>query len=449
MLDTWLARHVAERPDHLAFTGLGPNRSFAELNRSAEHAAESLASRGIGRGDRVAIWMVNSQRYVEFIHAISRLGATAVLLHRRLDENTARRLAIRASARILLTDRDLFPLGNTTSIDLHEEKSLKNTQAVLFTSGTTGEPKIVRLTYRNHLASAEASAKRIGINPEDRWLVCMPLYHVGGLAILMRSAIYGTTVVLRERFEAENIIDALQTEAITLLSVVPTMLLRLLRTWKRDMRNHLRCVLVGGGPIAPELVQRAIDLGIPIAPTYGLTEAASQVATSEPSSSYTRPYCVGPPLPGTDVKIEAGEILVRSATLSPDVQGEWLRTGDFGHLDATGRLYVVDRRDDLIVSGGENISPAEIEAVLLSQPSVTDAAAVATCDEEWGHLPVAFVVTDGSLTADQLLMTCQEQLPRFKVPRELHFVDKLPRTASGKLQRYLLREHLQTKYESR
>jgi o-succinylbenzoate---CoA ligase len=333
------------------------------------------------------------------------------------------------------------------------------TLAVLYTSGTSGRPKGACLGWRNFLASAEAAEERLGAAVAERWLACMPLFHVGGLSILMRSVRFGGPVRLLPRFDVAEVSDALDTGDIAGVSLVPTMLSRLLAHRRgRPAPPGLRVLLLGGAAAAPELLGRALAAGYPVCPTYGLTEACSQVATAPPpSTGATRPRPMRP-MQGTELRIvldgrdaptgAPGEILVRGPTVmrgylhdsestARALQGGWLHTGDIGCLDADGGLQVLDRRDDLIVSGGENVYPAEIEAVLLEHPSVVDAGVAGIPDADLGARVVAWIVTAPGTTPDveALQRYCRGRLAGFKQPREFRCVEALPRNAAGKLQR--------------
>jgi o-succinylbenzoate---CoA ligase len=257
----------------------------------------------------------------------------------------------------------------------------------------------------------------------------MPLTHVGGLSIPIRSAIYATTAVLHGRFDTEAVLNELMDPGrrTTLVSLVPTMLARLLDAGLERPRT-LRWALLGGGPIAPALLERAERAGVPVAPTYGMTEACSQIAT------------FGWSLPGVDVTTaNDGEVLVRGPIISAGAVSDdgWLHTGDLGRFDDRARLEIIGRKSDTIVSGGENVAPAEVEAVLLAHPAVADAAVHPRPDPEWGEAVVATVVLRDGLEAapDELRAHCATRLAGFKVPKTIAFAAELPRTQSGKLLR--------------
>jgi O-succinylbenzoic acid--CoA ligase len=342
-----------------------------------------------------------------------------------------------------------------------------DTALVLFTSGTTGEPKGVRLTPRNLNASAVASAFRLGVTPSDRWLCCLPMYHMGGLAPVVRSALYGTTLVVQSAFEAEETAEILESAEITGVSLVPTQLARLLDVGLSA--PQLRTVLLGGAPASESLLDRAADANVPVYPTYGLTETASQVATARPSEHRDHPGTVGQPLYGTRVSLvgddgnrvteaDRGEIVVAGPTvtpgyLDPDRTAEatselGLHTGDLGTRDEAGRLWILGRMDDTIITGGELVAPATVADVIRIVSGIEDVAVVGIEDEEWGErVAAALVPKDGaSVDADALRerveAECREQLAAYKIPREMRVVDALPRTQSGTVARDPLRELL-------
>ncbi|HLH15099.1 MAG TPA: AMP-binding protein, partial [Solirubrobacteraceae bacterium] len=356
---------------------------------------------------------------------------------------------------------------------------LDATALVIHTSGTTSAPRPVQLTYGNVLWSALGSAVALGLDPRERWLCALPLSHVGGLSILLRSTIYATSAIVHERFDTEAVLRALNAGEATLVSLVATTLARLLDAGLQRP-PALRCALTGGGPVPGALLARAWRAGVPVSLTYGLTETCSQATTtplaaafaheqpaheeraaenspggaptelSEPNELNTAPPDepsrpqepnAGPPLFCTRLRIAPdGEILVRGPTVAPAAPAEdgWLHTGDLGELDADGALRVRGRKADTIVSGGENVAPAEVEAVLESHPGVLEAAVIGRPDERWGEAVAAIVVARPGAELDlaQLRAHCAARLAPFKVPKSLTLADApLPRTRSGKLQR--------------
>jgi O-succinylbenzoic acid--CoA ligase len=317
---------------------------------------------------------------------------------------------------------------------------------VLFTSGTTGAPKAVELTYANHLASARASAANLGVEPGDRWLCALPVHHVGGLAILLRSAIYGTAAVVHERFDAAAVRTSLELGEATLVSLVATQLRRL-REAGLESAPGLRAALVGGGPVPRELLDWAAERGLPIVQTYGMTETASQVATLSAGEALSKNHrgSAGRALPGVELHIaeEHSEILVRgpmvsAAALAPD---GWLHTGDRGDLDGDGYVWVEGRLGDTIVTGGENVSVLEVEEALVAHPAVAEAAVVGRPDPDWGQAIAAYVVLARGArepTDTDLVIHCRGRLAPHKAPKEIHRLSELPRTESGKVIRHRL-----------
>jgi O-succinylbenzoic acid--CoA ligase len=264
---------------------------------------------------------------------------------------------------------------------------------------------------------------------------------VAGLSIVMRSVIYGTGMVIHDGFDVDRVAESLEGDGVTLISVVATQLTRLLEAGVDLL--PLRAVLVGGGPVPRDVLEEAIGRGATVVQTYGMTETASQVTTLAPSDYRRKLGSAGRPLLTTHLRIEDGEILVQGPTVAPGAANEdgWLHTGDLGRIDHEGFLYVTDRLGDVIVTGGENVIPAEVEEVLRDHPDVVDAAAVGRTDPEWQEAVVAVVVArEGAHPdAEELRRHCGERLAAFKVPKRFEFAAELPRTASGKLLRRALR----------
>jgi len=308
----------------------------------------------------------------------------------------------------------------------------------VLSSGTSGAPKPVLLTAGNHLWSALGSALNLGVERDDRWLCCLPLNHVGGLAILLRSAIYGTAVAIHPGFDVERVTVALEEEPISVVSLVPTQLVRLLDAGAAVDRPRL--LLIGGGPVSADVLEEALGRGATVVQTYGLTEACSQVCTLGPGEAAARVGSAGRALPGTEARVDDGEILVRGPTVAPAaLAGDgWLHTGDLGRLDDDGYLWVEGRRDDLIVSGGENVRPDRVEAALLEHPAVAEVAVAGREDRRWGQAVTAFVVAAGDLDTDELIVHARSRLAPHEVPKTVELVTELPRTGSGKVLRRLL-----------
>lgn len=474
MQNDWLESRVQVSPTQTALLMGDRQWRYAELNRLVSGCCARLAALGVQPGDFVGVLLPNSSLYVCLIHALARLGAVLVPLNTRLTLAEWQWQVAYVDCRMVLCEPEaaaagqdvrLVPVDETwldaeSAVWESQQFGLNRVQAVVFTSGTSGRPKGAMLTFSNHFYSALASAYRVGVLPDDLWLSCLPLYHVGGLAVIWRSCLYGTAVDLHPKFDLMAVNDSLNHKPISLISLVPTMLARLLES-RQTWPETLRLALIGGAAAAPDLLARALAAGLPVATTYGLTEAASQVATMRPEDVRRKPGSVGRSLLFTTVRIvaadgrdlppdEIGEIVVSGPTVMAGYVGEdaltdhTFHTGDMGYVDADGDLWVVQRRSDLIVTGGENVYPAEVEAVLKSHTAVEAACVVGLPDVEWGQVvAAAVVVKEGTaVTAAELTQLCRQRLAGYKLPRQIYFVPDLPLTASGKIARQELAQNL-------
>nr|WP_254714818.1 AMP-binding protein [Natranaeroarchaeum aerophilus] len=472
--------------------------TYADLDALVDDLARRLSTLGVCPGTHVATLLNTGLPFITVVHALGRLGAVLVPLNVRLTGGELSGHCERVGVETLLCDAEQVEQatavaeeldidltigrvddehGNGESADTdpvrvwsHDpadslprvERSPADRRLVLFTSGTTGKPKAVPLTTGNLVASAVGSAFRLGVVPDDRWLCALPMYHMGGLAPVFRSTLYGTCVVLQSTFDAEYTPAVARTHEVTGLSLVPTMLARIL-DGDADLPDSLRFVLLGGGRADPVLVERADSAGVPVCPTYGMTETASQIATARPAEAVAHEGTVGRPLLGTDVSIvdeqgtpveagDVGEVVVSGPTVTPGYLDDavtersfgprGLHTGDLGYRDDGNRLWITGRRSDRIVTGGENVDPVEVREALCSHPAVADAAVVGLDDEEWGERVGALVVVSDGETAElerpdseALRAYCRDRLAGYKLPRTIEFADALPRTPSGTVDR--------------
>jgi o-succinylbenzoate---CoA ligase len=452
--------------------------TYGELEVAVAATAAALLARGFGAGEHLALEFPPEEGALLTItlHAAHRLGLLPVLIPHQATAAEREILRARAQTDFVLSAEGIAepaaaaasaPLASMAGLEAVEStiRRLDAPAAVVFTSGTAAAPRAVVLTHGNFLWSAISSARNLGVVAGDRWLCCMPLHHVGGLSIVTRSAAYGTMAVLQARFDPEAVNHAIDHDEITLLSLVPTMLARLLQArGGRPFPTRLRAALIGGGPMEPSLLEAAAALRLKALPTYGLTEATSQVTTLAPREWPSGLQSAGRPLPYTRVEIRdeegralppgmEGEIVVRGPTVmagylgEPEatqaaLRGRWLHTGDTGVWDGEGRLVVLDRRSDRIVTGGENVSPAEVERVLASHPGVAAACVVGLPSSEWGQEVAAVIeVRPGvAVTMEGLRDHAASALASFKLPRHVMIVAALPRSAGGKLLRRVARE---------
>ncbi|WP_200760322.1 o-succinylbenzoate--CoA ligase [Effusibacillus dendaii] len=482
-LPDWLSRRASGMPNQIAVKGKTESLTFADLYRQAEEIAKRLASLGIQAGDKVAWLMRNSVQTAVWIHALSRLGVVQVPLNIRLTASEIVWQLTDVEAKLLVFD-DIhtekaaeigellpsltqlnrnsigeLPFGNAV---LRDRIRLSDTYCIIYTSGTTGRPKGAMLTYGNHWWNAIGSSLNLGLEKTDRWLACVPFFHVSGLSILMRSVIYGMPVIVHESFDPATVNRSIEEDGVTIISVVSHMLFRMLEEQgDRPYPDTLRCVLLGGGPAPLPLLEDCERRNIPVVQTYGMTETGSQIVTLSPEDAIRKLGSAGKPLLPAELRIEldgqilpageVGEIAVRGPSVTigyynrPETTKEalrdgWLHTGDLGYLDEEGYLYVLDRRKDLIISGGENVYPAEVESVLLAHDAIKEAGVTGIPDEKWGQVPVAAVklTENQTVTEAELIEFCRKQLASYKVPKRIQFVDQLPRNASDKLLRRLL-----------
>ncbi len=468
-------RRSAERaPDAPAVVGLPgedgsppPEWSWAELDAWVDTVARALVLAGVGPGERVAMRLPPCPEAVVLLHAVPRAGATLVPIHAGWTESEfARGLAAAGRPSLIVST-----MGEVVEWDGEGprgggagEARLPGLRpdiplALVLTSGTTGIPTPIPLSHRNLMASARGAIQRLRLRAEDRWLTSLSPAHVGGLALLHRAAVVGCSLLTRPHFHPAEVSDLIDRGAVTHASLVPVMLRRILEyRGGRPPPPSLRCLLLGGAGIPAPLLEEALACGYPIALTYGLTEASSQVATATPEEVRAKPGTAGRPLEGVELRVEegTGEILVRGdtvvralptppdgrpATVRMDADG-WLHTGDVGRVDEDGDLWVTGRLSDRIVSGGVTVEPREVEEVLARHPGVLEVAVIPAPDPEWEERVVAVVVPrDPSAppTLEALLAFARERLAAAKRPRELRIASELPRTATGKVDRRQLR----------
>jgi len=505
----------------------GASWTYGRLDDAVDRTAGQLAALGVDRGDHVGLLAETGVPAARTIFATLRIGAVPVPLNTRLtaaelgpqldvadvdvlvcETGTAElgAAAVEASTDGVSTmatlgggsidaddagDEAVVPLAEqpTAGFDA-QAPAVDDTHLLLFTSGTTGEPKAVELTAGNLRSSAVASAFRLGTEPNDRWFVPLAIYHMGGFAPTFRSVLYGTTAVLQREFDAERTLSAIAERNATCLSVVPTMLRRLLEAAEATDSGgsgvdapdvgplaELRFVLSGGAATPQQLVERCAEVDVPLCPTYGTTETASQIATALPAEAREYEGTVGRPLFPTTVRIveeeaadlegtvggyeslpagEAGEIVVDGPTVSPGYYGDeeataatrselGYHTGDLGRRNEAGRLWVLGRADEAISTGGELVHPADVVEALEAHPAIDAAAVVGLQDPEWGERVGALLVpTDEELGTRDLREHSEDQLAGYKRPKTVAFARELPRTTSGTVDRDAVRERLRT-----
>ncbi|PYF09128.1 o-succinylbenzoate--CoA ligase [Ureibacillus chungkukjangi] len=477
MYPNWILQRAQLTPARRALSFEEQSWTFEELKNISVKRATQLTALGIKPKERVAILGPSEPSLIFMMYACMHLQCEMVMLNRKLSKVELQYQIEDAQVeKVLVADEDalllpdihtpiVFSAVESTvgkSLEISKEWSLDQTVTIMYTSGTTGLPKGVRQTVGNHQASALASVLNIGLSEEDVWLCTVPLFHISGFSILVRSLLYGNAVKLYKKFDKDQAALDIAEGQVTHMSAVAVMLQRVLQELEDrglEASPKFKMILAGGGPVPENYIKRAHRLNLMVSQTYGMTETSSQTATLSNEDALRKLGSAGKPLFFNQIKIagvaspgEMGEILIRGPHVTPGYIGSfsersstvdgWLHTGDIGYLDEEGYLFVVDRRSDLLISGGENIYPAEIENVLLSHQAVGEAGVCAIDDETWGQVPVAFIVLKEDVREDELIEFCKERLAKYKVPKYFHVVPNLPRSGSDKLLRRKLKDLL-------
>jgi O-succinylbenzoic acid--CoA ligase len=460
-----LGKAAEKAGNNPAILGLGQTLSYREVDRWVSAVALQLTETGCRKGERIALLLPNDWKYLILLLALFRLEAVACPLNTAVPPKGIRSQLDRigCSKLILSSNLDLYrALAGLTLLDPDElvghvpsdhtqparhKIMLDQPATVIFTSGSQGNAKAVLHSYGNHYYNAEGSNLNIRLGPEDRWLLTLPVYHVGGLAILFRCLLGGAAVVLPD--QTNDIVESISRYRVTHVSMVPTQLYRILRDQKDTKRlKGLKALLLGGAPMTTALLREASERGIPLYTSYGLTEMASQVTTTSADTPREKQFTSGRVLKYREVRIaEDSEIHVRGQTLSPGyVEGEqfhlpadhhgWFATGDLGQIDSEGYLTVLGRKDNRFTSGGENIHPEEIETALGELPDIVQALVVPVPDEEFGHRPVAFIQTQKKkMDPEALTEGLKALLPRYKLPVAFYSFPEVPELVRLKLDR--------------
>ena len=423
------------------------------------------------RGGCVGVWGANSLDYLTLIARLLRAGCIPVPLNTRMSPDELAMIAWAVRMESLIAIRELPDKHRAAIRELHVWKltpepmrlvalregvshlfSLDTASLLICSSGSEGNVKAVQLSIKAMFSHAAAVNEHLGVTSADTWLICLPFYHVGGLAIPFRCLAAGASFLITPDADPGEINARIDRGNATIISVVPSQLRVMLEERKYEAYPaSLRAIIVGGGPVPEELIERCPQA----LPTYGLSESGSMLTCARPGSDDTERHSAGPCLPKTQIKIvnelgqelrtgEEGLILARGPGLAlcywknpvstaKTFRDGWLHTGDIGKLDARGNLHVLARRTDLILSGGENIYPAEIESALMKHAAVTAAIVMPVHDPQWGQVPAALVVLKDSLiSANELLSFLEKQLARYKLPRRIVFSDQIPLLGTGK-----------------
>jgi len=493
-----LPRARALYPRQTATICGGERQSYAQLAERVDRLASGLRSLGLAAGDRIAILHRNSHRYLETYFAAAQAGLILCPLNHRLSAAELDVILEDAGARVLIAEPCFAERAGELSAGLQVifapeayEELIDTSEATLFprpavddaillyyTSGTAGHPKGVVLTHRNTMAHALSSIAELGLGDADIWIHAAPMFHLADAWATWALTWVGGRHLFVPRFEPEVFLDSIEREGVTITNLVPAMLNRLVHhpsAGRHDL-SSLRVLLSGGAPIAPELVRRIMDIfGCDYIQTYGMTETSPYLTMSilkehlrqlPAEKQFTFKASTGRPVLGIELKVlgetghevaadgkEVGEIVVRGDAVTrgywnlPEesaaaIRDGWLHTGDLAVIDAEGYVNIVDRKKDMIVTGGENVYSTEVENVLFRHPAVLEVAVFGRPDSHWGEAVTAAVVLKpgSSASEDELIDFCRRHIAGYKAPRSVHFLDELPKTGSGKIAKRRLRE---------
>jgi long-chain acyl-CoA synthetase len=473
-------KRASENPAGPAVADSSISLTNVELLARVRAVAAQLADLGIGLGDVVALRLANRVEFVVLMFAAWRLGATITPVNPALTDIEVARQLDDSTAKLLVVEEDANGVGDVLTLSV-SELAVETTRELvpvvgaselallIYTSGTTGVPKGVMLDHSNLEAMTAMGRDALKVGPEDRCLLVLPLFHVNGIVVsVLTPLLVGASVVIVERFNPTTFFDVVEANRSTFFSAVPTiysMLLALPGDVRPDT-SSIRFAVCGAAPASADLLNRFESrFGFPLVEGYGLSEATCG-STINPVEGQRKPGTVGRPFPGQELRIvgsdgsplphrQAGEVEVKGANVMrgylgrPDetaavLRDGWLRTGDVGRLDDDGYLVLVGRSKEMIIRGGENIYPKEIEDVLAGDPAVLEAAVIGVPDEKWGEVVVAFVqaAPGETIDADAIKARCREQLSSYKRPTAIHVLERLPKSAVGKIDKRSLRDGL-------
>jgi len=492
-----IARRADIDPDKEGFVDadIGLRLSFLEHNARANRCANALGRLGVKKGDRVAILLANSAEYVEIFYALAKLGAICVPLNWRLAVAELEYILGHSGSTVLIFGADYAASvagvrrnrepgvristfaycgdGPPPEPDAHDFRALRDRASaaepmilsgdddplfIMYTSGTTGRPKGAVHTHATVLWTMITQAASEEVRREDRFITVMPMYHVGALVPVMFGAYMGFTVISARDFEPSNYWRLIEAERATTALMVAAMVAALLRVPEKDSCDHssLRWTMIGAAPVPPPMIGALEALGIRVHQVYGLTETCGPACLITGNEALRRVGSTGKGFFHTDVRVvdaegrdvppgEMGEVIVSAKhnmkeywndpkATAEAVRNGWLHTGDAARVDADRFIYIVDRIKDMIISGGENIYPAEVEGVIASHPGVKEVGVIGVPDEKWGEVPVAFIVkADSKLSAKDVADHLVSRIAKYKTPKRIEFIDALPRNPSGKI----------------
>ncbi|NFN86103.1 o-succinylbenzoate--CoA ligase [Clostridium sporogenes] len=415
----------------------------------------------IGSEKRIAIISNNSQEFALMILALMNLKVETLLLNSKLKkQEIEEQLKGLEISLVFSEDNSFISFCKVFNTEIEENEKIEHdfydeedrTVFIMNTSATTGKFKSVPISLSSIKRHVSASKEALGYSEGDNWLLVLPMFHVGGLSILLRSLYNGTSATIVNKFNENEILNLISNCEVNMVSMIPTMLRRII---DRIENHDLRVMLLSGEFIDDELVKKCIRLNIPVYKSYGMTETTSQIVSFNVTKHLEKLKSVGKPLNSVEIKIDCsnfleytkdryiiGEITVKAPMImdgyiNKEKVSSYFNTGDIGYLDKDGFLYVLDRRSNLIISGGENIYPLEIENILYNNPKIKECAIVSKKDLKWGQVPILYAVT--TLTSEQIIEYLKHNLANYKLPKKIIFRESLPKNSTGKIQKKFLR----------
>lgn len=457
-MDFWLKEQSIKNKNKIAVTDGQHSLTFKALYDEAHGLSQHLNQLS---QSRIGLHINNRIESLILIHACWLANIEIAMINTRLttSEMIAQMNSIDVNTIITTTSLELegFNIYNIEEIQLLNQIEdqmnifkLENIASIMFTSGTTGPQKAVPQTFKNHLASAEGCKRSLGYSQQSKWLSVLPIYHISGLSVILRSVMEGFTVRLLEKYNTENMLDIIKNEDITHVSLVPQTL-KWLMDAGLEKPYQLEKILLGGAKLSSNLIQQALDYRLPIYNSFGMTETCSQFLTATPDMLAQRYDTVGKPSDNVKVKIKDadqnghGELLIKGENvmngylypfnLTDTFEDGFFKTGDIAEIDDDGFVMIYDRRKDLIISGGENIYPYQIESVAKHFPEIEDAVCIGQNDDTWGQVPVLYYIAQDHVDKNDLQQHFSTHLAKYKIPKAFYEVNELPYTSTGKLQR--------------
>ena len=452
----WFQKQVQQNPQTLFIQEGEYSYSFNDIDEMVQIYSQSLLGEGIQPYDRILIYLPSSTQMAEIILACFEIGAVATPISSMLSERERRAVIEKITPALIITNWEYKASFTSYSLPLTPIEELPNSArgcsivknsykqnsddiaVIILTSGTTGIPKAVQLSYGNFETSCSNWNKFLNFEPSDQFLCCLPLHHIGGLAVLIRALMYGFSVSLINEFQVEVVLKTIQNHPVTIISLVPTMLKRILDlNGGLKALQSLRWILLGGGPSPEYLLDICIREKLNIVKVYGMSETCSGTVGLKLLDKPSNKFYAGWPFPGAKVRIKNDEIHISGPMVMKGYVGETETNGtfnshDLGRIDDDNLLFLDIRRKDLIVTGCENVNPIEVEECLMNIEGISDAAVVGIDDDEWGQKVTAYIVT-ASLENEFLHSELTKSLSPYKIPKEYLQVSHIPRNELGKI----------------